>query len=163
MASARLLIIGQAPGAKAHASGRPFDDASGVRLRQWLGVSEAAFFDGDRLAVMPMGFCYPGRAKGGDQAPRPECAPLWHDSLMAMMPQVRLTLLIGRHAQERYLGAARRATLADTVRDWEKHATHGLFPLVHPSPRNEPWLRAHPWFEREVVPALQERVRALLP
>jgi len=154
-ASARVLIIGQAPGTKVHASGTPWDDASGERLRDWMALDREAFYDTARIAIMPMGFCYPGRGKGGDLPPRPECAPRWHDRVRALLPQVRLTLLIGQYAQARYL-KERGGTLEDTVRGWRQHLQQGYFPLPHPSPRNTLWLRRRPWFEAEVVPALRE-------
>lgn len=151
---ARLLIIGQAPGTKVHASGIPWDDASGERLRHWLGVDRAVFYDPTRIAIMPMGFCYPGRGKGGDLPPRPECAPTWHARVLGEMPRVRLTLLIGQYAQARYLDAGKQS-LEDTVRGWRTHLERGFFPLPHPSPRNTLWLKRRPWFEAEVVPALR--------
>ena len=144
------------------ASGVPWDDASGARLRAWLGVDAATFYDADKFAIMPMGFCYPGRRGGGDAPPRPECAPLWHDRVLAGLPHRRLTLLVGAYAQARYLGGARSTTLTETVANWRVHAERGLFALVHPSPRNVGWLKTNPWFEAEVVPALRERVIAAL-
>jgi uracil-DNA glycosylase len=156
--TARLLVIGQAPGTKVHASGVPWDDASGDRLRHWLQLDREAFYDSARIAIMPMGFCYPGRAAGGDMPPRPECAPRWHARVRALMPQVQLTLLIGAYAQAHYLGAARGPTLEQTVRDWPRHLRQGFFPLPHPSPRNTLWLKKRPWFDAEVVPALREAV-----
>lgn len=154
-ASARLLIVGQAPGTKVHASGIPWDDASGERLRHWLGIDRATFYDTGRIAIMPMGFCYPGRGKGGDLPPRPECAPTWHSRVLDQLPQVRLTLLIGQYAQARYLAPGKQS-LEDTVRAWPTHLARGYFPLPHPSPRNTLWLKRRPWFESEVVPALRE-------
>ena len=159
-ASASLLIIGQAPGTKVHASGVPWDDASGERLRQWMGVDRAAFYDTARIAIMPMGFCYPGRGKGGDLPPRPECAPLWHERIRAQLPRIALTLLIGQYAQARYLGTAKQ-TLENTVLDWRRHLAAGYLPLPHPSPRNTLWLQRRPWFEAEVVPALRAELAKL--
>ena len=159
---ARILIIGQAPGAKVHASGVPWDDASGKRLRDWLGVTPEDFYDQSRFAIVPMGFCYPGRGSGGDNPPRPECAPLWHPSVLAVLPDIRLTLLIGAHAQAWYLGDRRKATLGETVRAWRYYIGSGYLPLVHPSPRNGIWLRRNPWFEAEVVPYIREQVAACL-
>jgi uracil-DNA glycosylase len=156
--AARVLIVGQAPGTKVHASGIPWDDASGRRLRGWLGVTDAEFYDQSRFAIMPMGFCYPGRGKGGDNPPRPECAPLWHERVRAHLPNIRLTVLIGAYSQAYYLGAARKATLTQTVAAFEEYLASGYFPLVHPSPRNQMWLRRHPWFEAEVIPVLKDRV-----
>lgn len=159
-ASARLLIIGQAPGTKVHASGVPWDDASGERLRQWMGVDRAAFYDETRTAIMPMGFCYPGRGKGGDLPPRPECAPLWHARVRAQLPNIALTLLIGQYAQARYLTCGKQS-LEDRVRDWQHHLQQGYLPLPHPSPRNTLWLKRRPWFEAEVVPALRAALSAV--
>jgi uracil-DNA glycosylase len=158
--SARVLIIGQAPGAKVHASGIPWDDASGRRLREWLGVSSAEFYDLTRIAIMPMGFCYPGKGKSGDLPPRPECAPHWHAAVTALLPNIRCTLLIGQYAQRHYLPDA-GGTLTERVRAWQRHAP-SRFVLPHPSPRNQLWLRRNPWFEQSVIPALQATVRALL-
>jgi uracil-DNA glycosylase len=161
-ASARLLIVGHAPGSKVHASGVPWDDASGARLRSWLGLTADQFYDERHVAIMPMGLCYPGRAKGGDKPPRPECAPLWHDKVLAHLPDIRLTLLIGAYAQARYLQEARPKTLTETVRDWQVFESRGLIPLVHPSPRNGLWLKTNPWFETELVPQMRMRVHAAL-
>jgi uracil-DNA glycosylase len=153
-ARSSVLIIGQAPGTKVHASGVPWDDASGERLRSWMGLDREAFYDTRRIAIMPMGFCYPGRGKGGDLPPRPECAPLWHPQLLPLLPGLKLTLLIGRYAQLHYLGS-QRETLETTVQDYRRHLARGLLPLPHPSPRNTLWLKRRPWFEAEVVPALR--------
>jgi uracil-DNA glycosylase len=160
-AAARLLIVGQAPGAKVHASGVPWDDASGERLRDWLGVDRTTFHDPARVAIMPIGYCYPGRGRGGDLPPRRECAQLWHARLLAQLPKIELVLLLGWHAQRHFLGAAARATLTDTVAAFADYAPRHL-PLPHPSPRNTAWFQRHPWFEREVLPALRARVRAAL-
>ena len=160
-ATARVLVVGQAPGARVHASGVPWDDASGARLRAWLGTGEDAFYDPSRIAIIPMGYCYPGRGAGGDLPPRRECARLWLDLLLAALPRVELTLLVGRHAQQHFLGARRKDTLAKTVRAWREYAPRH-FPLPHPSPRNQPWLARNAWFERLLVPALRERVGRLL-
>ncbi|CAB3801678.1 hypothetical protein LMG28688_05409 [Paraburkholderia caffeinitolerans] len=159
-ASARILIVGQAPGAKVHASGIPWDDASGERLREWMGIDAHTFYDAARIAIVPMGFCYPGRSSGkggGDNPPRPECAPLWHSRLLALMPDVRLTLLVGQYAQRYFLGNRRKGSLTETVEAWRDYAP-GYVPLPHPSPRNTPWFQRHPWFARDVLPALRERV-----
>lgn len=155
---AKILIIGQAPGTKVHASGIPWDDASGKRLRDWLGVTPDQFYDERRFAIMPMGFCYPGRGKGGDNPPRPECAPLWHDRVRATLPNIKLTLLIGTYAQAHYLGSRRKATLGETVRAWRDYIDDGYLPLVHPSPRNQIWLKRNPWLEAEIVPYLRAHV-----
>ena len=160
-AGARLLIVGQAPGTRVHASGVPWDDASGRRLRDWLGLEPDDFYDASRVAIVPMGFCYPGRAGSGDAPPRPECRATWHPRLLPLLPNVELTLLVGQYAQAYFLGGGRKATLTDTVRAWREFAP-ALLPLPHPSPRNVGWFKAHPWFEREVVPELRARVRALM-
>lgn len=160
-ARARLLVVGQAPGTKVHASGIPWDDASGQRLRDWLGLEPDDFYDASRVAIVPMGFCYPGRAGSGDAPPRPECRATWHPRLLPLLPHVELTLLIGQYAQAYFLGGGRKATLTDTVRAWREFAP-ALLPLPHPSPRNVGWFKANPWFEREVVPELRARVRALM-
>lgn len=159
--SARLLIVGQAPGRRVHATGIPWNDPSGDLLRQWLGMTRVQFYDVSRIAIVPTGLCYPGTVKGSDQRPRPECAPLWHPPLRAAMPEIRLTLLIGAYAQAYYLCNRRGRTLADTVAAWQNFAPE-FFPLPHPSPRNRLWFKRHPWFEREVLPALREQVGAAL-
>ncbi|MCR6661531.1 MAG: uracil-DNA glycosylase family protein [Asticcacaulis sp.] len=155
---AKILIIGQAPGLKVHLTGIPFNDASGKRLRDWLGVTPEQFYDPSKIAIMPMGFCYPGRGKGGDNPPRPECPPLWHERVRAALPDIKLTLLIGAYAQAHYLGTRRKATLGDTVRAWRDYIDDGYLPLVHPSPRNGIWLRRNPWFETEIVPYLRSAI-----
>ncbi len=165
-AAARLLIVGQAPGTRVHETGIPWNDPSGERLRAWLAVDRETFFDQDRIAIMPMGFCYPGRdPRGGDNPPRPECAPLWHPPLLAALPAVELTLLVGLYAQRRYLGAKgganRRGNLTETVRAWADYGPATL-PLPHPSWRNTGWLKRNPWFEAELLPELRARVRVLL-
>lgn len=158
---ARLLIIGQAPGTRVHASGIPWDDPSGDRLRQWLGVDKATFYDESRIAIMPMGLCYPGKSKSGDLPPRPECAPTWHDKVLMLLPNIELTLLIGQYAQAYYLRDAAKGSLTETVRSWADYGPAWL-PLPHPSPRNTFWLKKNPWFEQDVVPHLQQRVAPLL-
>jgi len=158
---ARILIVGQAPGRKVHETGIPWNDPSGDRLRQWLNLSRAEFYDESVLAIIPTGMCYPGKGKGGDLPPRPECAPKWHPQLRAALPNIQLTLLIGSYAQAFYLQNNRRKTLADTVAAWREYLPEYL-PLPHPSPRNIRWFKRHPWFDAEVVPALRERVQAIL-
>ncbi len=158
---ARLLIIGQAPGRRVHKSGIPWDDASGQRLRQWLGIDADLFYDPRHVALVPMGFCYPGTGKSGDLPPRPECAPRWHGPLLAALSQVELTLLISRHALNYYLPAMSRQTLTETVKSWRQHLPARL-PLPHPSPRNNIWLRKNPWFEDELLPDLRLRVAELM-
>ena len=161
-ATARLLIIGQAPGTRVHASGIPWNDPSGDRLRDWLGVDRDRFYDQARIAIVPMGFCYPGTdAKGGDKPPRRECAPLWHHRLMRHLPGIGLTLLVGSYAQRHYLGDRRRGNVNETVRAWQDYLPTYL-PLPHPSWRNTAWLKRNPWFEAELVPELRSRVAALL-
>lgn len=160
-APARLLIVGQAPGLKVHESGIPWNDASGIRLRHWLGIEREAFYDEDRIAIVPMGFCYPGRGESGDLPPRPECSATWHAQLLPRLPNVRLTLLIGHYAQQYFLGAQRGRTLTDTVRNFRAYLPATL-PLPHPSPRNQLWLKANPWFEEELVPVLRGAVAEAL-
>ncbi len=158
---ARLLIIGQAPGSRVHASGIPWDDASGDRLRTWMAVDRTVFYDTRHIAIMPMGFCYPGRDRyGGDRPPRPECAPLWHERVLKHLPAVELTLLVGRYAQVHYLPPARRMTMTETVSAWRDHLP-SILPLPHPSWRNTAWLRRHPWFASDVLPELRRRTAAL--
>lgn len=156
--TARVLIVGQAPGTKVHASGVPWDDRSGDRLRAWLAMERDTFYDESRIAIVPMGFCYPGKAGSGDAPPRRECAPAWHSKLLAMMPAVKLTLLVGQYAQREYLGTR---DLTDAVRRWREHDPRFL-PLPHPSPRNVAWFVRNPWFEDELLPVLRERVAAAL-
>ncbi len=158
--SSKIVLIGQAPGTKVHASGIPWDDDSGTRLRSWLGVDEATFY-GPAFAIVPMGFCYPGRKGGGDAPPRPECAPLWHERLLAEMPQLELILLIGMYAQKQYLGSRRKRTLTETVRAWPEYAPR-LLPTPHPSWRVRMWMQKQPWFEAELLPELRARVAALV-
>ncbi|KVE24235.1 uracil-DNA glycosylase [Burkholderia singularis] len=154
---ARILIVGQAPGARVHASGVPWDDASGKRLREWLGVDAGTFYDASRFAIVPMGFCYPGRGANGDNPPRPECARLWLDRLLAELPAIRLTLLIGQYAQRHFLRDARRASLTETVQAWREYGP-AVLPLPHPSPRNQAWFKRHPWFGSDVLPELRRRI-----
>ena len=162
-ADARLLVVGQAPGRKVHESGVPWDDASGDRLRAWMDVGKDVFYDEANIAIVPMGYCYPGRGKGGDNPPRSECAQLWLDQLLQKMPQITLTLLIGQYAQRHFLGTRRKATLTETVHAWHEYGPH-YFPLVHPSPRNTPWQQRNPWFETELLSELRSRIAtALLP
>ncbi len=161
-ASARLLIVGQAPGTKVHATGIPWNDPSGDRLRGWLALDRDAFYDTARIAILPTGLCYPGRLpRGGDAPPRPECAPLWHAPLRAHLRNVRLTLLVGSYAQALDLGARRAASMTETVRGYRDYLPDH-FVLPHPSWRTIGWAKRNPWFEREVIPELRERVRAAL-
>ena len=155
--TARLLIIGQAPGTKVHESGVPWDDKSGDRLREWLAVDTDTFYDEGRIAIMPMGFCYPGVDKnGGDAPPRPECAPLWHEQLCQHLPNIKLTLLIGMYAQAYYLGPRRKKTMTETVKAWAEYQPEGLLQLPHPSWRSTGWLKKNPWFETDVLPVLRD-------
>lgn len=154
--SARLLIISQAPGTKAHASGLSFDDPSGDRLRDWLGMERDMFYDAARVAIMPMGFCYPGRLpRGGDAPPRPECAPLWHGPILAAMPDIRLTLYVGSYAIRSFLPGY--ASMTEAVADWRAHGV-GSLPLPHPSWRTTGWEKKNPWFTMELLPALRGRL-----
>lgn len=158
---ARILIAGQAPGRKVHASGVPFDDASGDRLRQWMGISREVFYDPKLIAILPMGFCYPGTGSSGDLPPRRECAPQWRERLLRSMPRIELTLVIGQYAMAWHLPGTAAGNLTETVRAWREHWPDVL-PLPHPSPRNNIWLKANPWFALEVVPAVQGRIRSLV-
>lgn len=155
--TARLLVISQAPGTKVHASGLPFDDASGDRLRDWMGIGRETFYDESRLAFMPMGFCYPGRLKnGGDAPPRPECAPAWHDNFLALLPQLELILLVGGHAQRRYLGEGSMTEHVLAGAGGSKY-----MPLPHPSWRTTGWEKQNPWFGSEILPRLKSEVARL--
>lgn len=161
--SARILVAGQAPGNLADISGKPFTDPSGERLRAWMGVTEYEFYDASRIAIVPMGFCFPGYDKnGGDIPPMKRCAPTWRPQLLEAMPNVELILLIGGYAQKWHLGARTEKTLRATVAKWEEFASEGMFTTPHPSWRNTAWLKRNPWFESELLPVLQKRVRALL-
>lgn len=161
-ATAKLLIVGQAPGTKVHESGVPWDDASGERLRDWLRMPKDVFYDEARVAIVPMGFCYPGRDKnGGDKPPRPECAPEWHAKLLQFIPELQLTILVGAYAQKYYLGPDAERTMTETVRAWRAYLPRFL-PTPHPSWRNTGWVRKNPWFESEVLPELRRRVRRLV-
>ena len=157
---ARLLIAGQAPGARVHASGRPFTDPSGDRLRDWLGLDEATFYDQSRVAIVPMAFCFPGYdARKADLPPPPLCGRTWHDQVMQALGDVPLTVLVGGHAQRWHMGA--KGSVTDTVAGWRDHAPQ-LFPLPHPSWRNTAWLKKHPWFQAELLPVLRARVKEVL-
>lgn len=158
--SARIVIIGQAPGRKVHESGVPWDDKSGERLRDWLGVTSEQFYDPDMVAIVPMGFCYPGSAKSGDKPPRPECAPLWHDRLLAELPDDRLEIIIGTYAQKRYI-TDDISTLTERVANWQQYLPQQVV-LPHPSPRNAHWVTKNPWFETETLPSIRRRVNEVL-
>jgi uracil-DNA glycosylase len=160
--TARLLIVSQAPGQKAHQSGLSFADASGDRLRAWLALDRASFYDETRVAIMPLGFCYPGRdPRGGDRPPRRECAPLWHAALRRLLPEVGLTLLVGSYAIRYYLPQTRARPVGEAIARWRDFLPE-FFPLPHPSWRVGLWLRRHSWFEAEVLPELRARVAAIL-
>ena len=164
-ATSRILIIGQAPGSKVHASGVAWDDASGDRLCEWTGLTRDQLHDPAIVAIVPMGFCYPGKVPkekggGGDKPPRPECAPLWHERVLAILPEDRLTLLVGTYAQKRYLPETRNALMADRVADWRSFGD--TIPLPHPSWRSTMFMRKHPWFEAKLVPEVRRRVREAL-
>lgn len=152
--SARMLIVGQAPGRRVHDTGVPWNDPSGDRLRDWMQVGRDIFYDEQRIAIIPAGLCYPGTGAGGDLPPRPECAPLWHPRLVPQLPRLQIALLVGGYAQAYYLGSSRKATLTETVRAWRDYLPHFLV-LPHPSPRNQMWLRRNPWFAQEVLPFLR--------
>ncbi|MEO6929152.1 MAG: uracil-DNA glycosylase family protein [Casimicrobiaceae bacterium] len=156
-AGARILVVGQAPGLRVHTTGIPWNDASGVRLREWMGVDDAGFADETQIAIIPMGYCYPGRGNGGDLPPRRECAALWLDRLLAKLPNIELTLLIGLYAQRHFLRAQRKPTLTQTVAAWQEYLPRYI-PLPHPSPRNTPWFQRNPWFQAQLLPALRDRV-----
>jgi uracil-DNA glycosylase len=159
--TARLLIIGQAPGTRVHETGVPWNDASGDRLRDWLGVGHEVFYDTNHIAIMPMGFCYPGRAaNGGDNPPRPECAPQWHQLLRQHMKQIEMTLLVGSYAQATYLGTRRYKTMTETVRNWRDYGP-AVIPTPHPSWRTTAWLKKNPWFDEEVLPEIRQRLSGL--
>lgn len=171
---AKVLIIGQAPGRKVHETGIPFNDPSGDRLRDWMGIDKSTFYDVNQIGIMPMGFCFPGTAqKGGDLPPRQECAPKWHNLLLAQMPHIQLTLIIGAYAIDRYVPkAGQKKTLTQTVQEWNLNSAEGsleadprlgrLKPLPHPSPRNNLWLRKNPWYESDVLPELKQLVLSAL-
>jgi uracil-DNA glycosylase len=165
--TARLAVCSQAPGTKVHLSGTPFTDRSGDRLREWMGVTPEQFYDEARVAVVPMGFCFPGQnEKGADLPPRQECARLWHEKLFAALPQIELLLAVGAYAQNFHLGEAAGASLQETMLDWRKHLKRKtrprVLPLPHPSWRNNAWLKDNPWFEAELLPVLRREVRLLL-
>ncbi|WGF89136.1 uracil-DNA glycosylase family protein [Marinivivus vitaminiproducens] len=158
---ARILIASQAPGRAAHLAGIPWADRAGALFRGWLGVDRATFDDPAAFAIVPVSLCYPGRGRSGDLPPLAPCAPRWHPVLLPLLTELRLTLVIGAHAHRRHLGAARRASLTETVRAYRAYLPD-RFPLPHPSPRNTPWLRRHPWFEADVLPALRREVARAL-
>ena len=155
------MIVGQAPGRRVHESGIPWNDPSGDRLRAWLGMDRDTFYDSARIAIVPVGLCYPGTVNGSDLPPRPECAPLWQPRFRAALPRLRLTLLVGQYAQAHYLGAARKKTLSETVRAYREYLPD-FFPLPHPSWRNTAWITRNPWFAAQLLPALRGAIWAIL-
>ena len=158
---AKILIAGQAPGVRVHESGIPFNDPSGDRLRAWMGVTRDIFYDAEKIAILPMGFCYPGTGKSGDLPPRPECAEHWRKKLLEQLPNIELTLVIGGYAQDWHLGARQKENLTETVRAWKDYWPDTLV-LPHPSPRNNIWLKKNPWFEAEIIPQLKRAVSKAL-
>lgn len=159
--SSKIAIIGQAPGSIVHRTGIPWDDKSGERLRQWLDVNDTTFYNPEIFAIIPMGFCYPGKGKSGDLPPRKECAPLWHEQLFDKMSELELIILIGSYAQSYYLKKERKRTLTETVQHFEAYLPQ-YFPLPHPSPRNNIWLKKNDWFERDLVPVLQKKIEMMV-
>jgi uracil-DNA glycosylase len=157
----QIIIIGQAPGRIVHQTNIPWNDQSGNNLRNWLGIDKTIFYDTDKIALMPMGFCYPGTGKSGDLPPRAECAPLWHQRLLDAMTEMKLTLLIGQYAQNYYLGKQAKATLTETVQNYESYLPE-YFPLPHPSPRNNIWQAKNEWFGKTVLPKLKEKIKEIL-
>ena len=158
---ARILIVGQAPGRRVHETGIPFNDPSGERLRLWMGINKEEFYDKDKVALVPMGFCFPGTGKSGDLPPRPECADTWREKLLEKLPNIELTIVIGQYAQGWHFGSSNKQNLTETVKSWKEFWPNAI-PLPHPSPRNNIWLRKNAWFEDEVIPALQKAVNAIL-
>lgn len=158
----RIAIIGQAPGTKVHKTGIPWDDPSGKQLRKWMGINEEEFYDPDKFAIVPMGFCYPGKGKSGDLPPRKECAPLWHTPVFSNMKEIECKLLIGQYAQRYYLGEKFKKNLTETVRSYQEYLPHFIV-LPHPSPRNRFWLTKNPWFEEELIPQLKIRIKETFP
>lgn len=158
---ARILVAGQAPGIRVHNTGIPFNDPSGDRLREWMGIDKETFYDSTRIAIIPMGFCYPGTGKSGDLPPRSECAKTWRQPLLALFPGIVLTLAIGQYAHAWHLGKLRERNLTETVKKWKAYSP-AIFPLPHPSPRNNIWLKKNPWFQEQVIPELQRAVSSLL-
>jgi uracil-DNA glycosylase len=156
--NAKLLVVGQAPGIRVHKSGIPFNDPSGDRLRQWMGVSREIFYDAAKIAILPMGFCYPGTGTSGDLPPRPECAPKWRSTMLSLMPNIELTLVIGQYAQDWHLGDTQKQTLTETVQNWQAYWPSKLV-LPHPSPRNNIWLKKNEGFVEKIIPVLQQRIK----
>lgn len=159
--NAKILIVGQAPGTKVHETGIPWNDESGKRLREWMGLDSKDFYNSEKVAIMPMGFCYPGKGKSGDLPPRPECANLWHKKMLHHMKEIKLIILIGKYALQYYLGERIYTNLTETVRNYQKFIPE-YFPIVHPSPRNKLWIKKNPWFEESIVPELQKKIHQIL-
>ncbi|MBG9998952.1 uracil-DNA glycosylase family protein [Pseudoalteromonas sp. NSLLW24] len=159
--NARILIAGQAPGIKVHETGVPFNDASGNRLREWLGLTRDEFYDANNIAILPMSFCYPGRGKSGDLPPRKECAPAWREQLLAALPNIELTIVLGKYAQAYHLPETKKMPLTELVKSWREYWPNYLV-LPHPSPRNNIWLKKNPWFEQDVLPELGKRIATIL-
>jgi len=159
--SAKILMVGQAPGSRGHETGVPFNDLSGDRLRDWMGIGKEIFYDEKKIAIVPMGFCFPGTGKSGDLPPRPECADTWRVKLLGQLSDISLTIIVGQYAQAWHLGSSNHSNLTDTVKAWKNFWPQAI-PLPHPSPRNNIWLKKNPWFEDDVLPSLKKRVRALL-
>ena len=158
---AKILIAGQAPGRITHHKGIPFDDPSGIRLRKWMGITNDQFYDAGKIAILPMSFCFPGTGKSGDLPPRPECAPAWRENILSQMPDIELTLVIGKYAIDWHIPGDKKMSLAQSVKSGTGRSA-GLFPMPHPSPRNNRWLKVNPWFEAYTIPLLQTRIRALM-
>ena len=159
--NASILVAGQAPGRIVHETGIPFNDLSGARLREWMGISAETFYDKNKIAILPMGFCYPGTGKSGDLPPRPECAAAWRQQVLDKLPDIQLTIVIGMYAIDWHLGKNKKRNLTETVRAWKTYAPD-IIPLPHPSPRNNIWLSKNPWFETEVLPVLRKKVKTLI-
>jgi uracil-DNA glycosylase len=158
---AKILVVGQAPGSRVHQTGIPFNDPSGDRLREWMGIDKELFYDEQKIALVPMGFCFPGTGKSGDLPPRPECADTWRIKLLEQLPKIRLTIIVGQYAQAWHLKTANKANLTETVMAWKDYWPEAI-PLPHPSPRNNIWLKRNPWFEEQILPSLKRRVKAVL-